>query len=155
MSITKQLAKHLREVHFGGNWSCSNLRDQLSNVPWDIAIKQKDNENSIATLSYHISYYVNVLKEVLEKKGLNGKDKESFMLPNISNQKDWEELQSSFWKNAEETAVLLEKMDENLLLKNFEDEKYGNYFRNILGIIEHMHYHLGQVALLKKIIYTI
>jgi len=81
MSITKQLAKHLRDLHFGGNWSCSNLKDQLSNVPWDLAIKQIDNANNIATLSFHISYYVNILKEVLEKKGLNGKDKEFSCFP--------------------------------------------------------------------------
>ncbi|HAI83731.1 MAG TPA: DUF1572 domain-containing protein, partial [Chitinophagaceae bacterium] len=28
----------------------------------------------------------------------------------------------------------------------------GTYYRNILGLIEHTHYHLGQIALIKKII---
>ena len=31
-------------------------------------------------------------------------------------------------------------------------EKYGNYFRNLTGIIEHLHYHLGQIVLIKKLI---
>jgi len=30
--------------------------------------------------------------------------------------------------------------------------KYGNYFRNIVGVIEHIHYHLGQIVLIKKIL---
>jgi hypothetical protein len=32
-------------------------------------------------------------------------------------------------------------------------EKYGNYYRNIHGIIEHIHYHLGQIVLIEKYFY--
>jgi hypothetical protein len=34
----------------------------------------------------------------------------------------------------------------------FWDEKYGNYYTNVQAVIEHCHYHLGQVVLIKKII---
>ena len=34
--------------------------------------------------------------------------------------------------------------------KEFFHEKYGNYYRNLHGVIEHAHYHLGQIALIKK-----
>jgi hypothetical protein len=30
------------------------------------------------------------------------------------------------------------------------EEKYGSVLRNIMGVIEHTHYHLGQIVLLKK-----
>jgi hypothetical protein len=39
------------------------------------------------------------------------------------------------------------KMDEV-----FVDEKYGTHLRNIDGMIEHAYYHLGQIALIKKMI---
>ncbi len=42
MSITKQLARHLREIHFGGNWTESNFKDQLKDVSWKQAIQKID-----------------------------------------------------------------------------------------------------------------
>jgi hypothetical protein len=43
-------------------------------------------------------------------------------------------------------------LPESKLAETFSDEKYGNYYRNIHGIIEHTHYHLGQIVLIKKIL---
>ena len=34
----------------------------------------------------------------------------------------------------------------------FGNEKYGTYYENIQGVIEHLHYHLGQIVVVKKII---
>ena len=31
-------------------------------------------------------------------------------------------------------------------------EKYGTYYRNFHGLIEHAHYHLGQIVLIKKLV---
>ncbi len=152
LNASQQLAKHLREIHFGGNWTCSNLKDHLSSLNWSLSLQQVQNLNSIATLTVHSSYYVKVLKEVLEGKPLNSKDEYSFQLPLIQSQQDWENLLETIWKNAEETASLLEQMPEEKLYDHFTEEKYGNYFRNIIGIVEHLHYHLGQIVLIKKLI---
>lgn len=38
MNLTTQLAKHLRDVHFGGNWTTSNLKDNLADISWRQAI---------------------------------------------------------------------------------------------------------------------
>ena len=43
-------------------------------------------------------------------------------------------------------------MDEALLFLVFVKPEYGNYYRNLHGLIEHTHYHLGQVALIKKLL---
>jgi len=34
--LTKQLAKHFRDVHFGGNWTSVNLKDSLAGI--DVAM---------------------------------------------------------------------------------------------------------------------
>jgi len=60
MSLTRQIAKHFREIHFGGNWTCSNLREHLSGVTWQQATTQVHGLNTIATLAYHINYFVSV-----------------------------------------------------------------------------------------------
>jgi len=53
---------------------------------------------------------------------------------------------------AEKVANLIGQLPESKLWENFSEEKYGNYYRNIHGIIEHTHYHLGQIVIIKKLI---
>ncbi|WP_162127434.1 DUF1572 domain-containing protein [Flavobacterium phycosphaerae] len=152
MTVTAQLSKNLRDVHFGGNWTCSNLKEQLADVTWQEATKQVYSCNSIATLTFHVNYFVCAAMKVLQGGPLDAHDKFSFDHPPILCQKDWETFLEKIWNNAEIFAQLIKQLDDSNLSEHFTDEKYGSYYRNISGIIEHMHYHLGQIAILKKII---
>ena len=152
MSLPAQLAKHLREVHFGGNWTSSNLKDHLSDVSWQQATTQVYDFNTLATLTYHVNYYVDAALKVLQGEQLNAKDEYSFNHPLIQSQEDWEKLLNKVWHDAEKFARLVEQLPEEKLWEDFTDKKYGIYYRNIHGIIEHMHYHLGQIVLIKKIL---
>jgi hypothetical protein len=147
-----QTAKHFREVFFGGNWTWSNLKDNLAGVTWQQATTQVHSFNTIATLTYHIHYFVNAALKVLQGGPLDAHDKFSFDHPPINSQQDWENMLDKVWSDAEKFANLVETLPENKLWEDFTDKKYGNYYRNILGIIEHTHYHLGQIALIKKIL---
>ncbi|MEP7141624.1 MAG: hypothetical protein ABI707_02080 [Ferruginibacter sp.] len=40
MNLTGQIAKQLREIHFGINWTWSNLKDNLADVIWQQATTQ-------------------------------------------------------------------------------------------------------------------
>ncbi len=152
MSLTQQMAKHLRDVHFGGNWTCSNLKQNLSDVTWQEATTKVQSFNTIATLTYHIHYFVHAALNVLKGGPLDAHDKFSFDHPPISNSQDWENFQSRVWEDAESFANLVEQLPEEKLWEDFTDKKYGNYYRNIQGIIEHAHYHLGQIAILKRLV---
>jgi hypothetical protein len=152
MSLTKQIAKHFREIHFGGNWTCSNLKDNLADVTWQQATTQVYSFNTIAVLVYHANYFVNALLMVLQGQLLNANDKYSFDHPPIHSQHDWEKLLDKVWSDAENAARLIEQLPESKLGENFADAKFGSYYRNIHGIIEHTHYHLGQIVLIKKIL---
>lgn len=152
MSITTQMAKNLRQVYFGGNWTTSNLKDNLADVTWQQATTQVYSINTIATLVYHTSYYVTEVIKVLRGGPLEAKDENSFSHPAIASQDDWERMLHNAWADAETFAGLVEQLPDSILSENFTDEKYGNYYRNIQGIIEHTHYHLGQIVIIKKII---
>ena len=152
MNTPKQIAKHFREVHFGGNWTFVNLKDTLSDVTWLEATTKYQDFNTIATLLFHINYYVNPVAKVLQGEPLNASDKFSFDCPRITSQGEWENLVQKALDEAERFALEIEKFDESKLFEVFSEEKYGNYFRNLFGIIEHTHYHLGQIALIKKMI---
>jgi uncharacterized damage-inducible protein DinB len=150
MHLTKQIAKHFRDIHFGGNWTTSNMKDTLAGTSWQQATTQVYSFNTIATLVFHMNYYVAAVLKVLKGEPLNASDKYSFNHPPIQSQEDWENLLNKTWDDAEDFALALEQLPETLLWEDFTDNKYGNYYRNMHGIIEHMHYHLGQIVLIKK-----
>ena len=152
MSLTEQIAKHFRDVHFGENWTSVNLKDSLADVTWQQATTTIYSFNTIATLVYHMNYFVSAVLKVLQGEPLNAHDKYSFVHPPILSQEDWEKLLNKTWTDAESFASLVEQLPEPRLWEDFSDKKYGNYYRNIHGIIEHIHYHLGQIVLIKKIL---
>lgn len=152
MKLTEQIAKHLRAIHFGGNWTSSNLQDKLADVTWQQATTQVYSFHTIATLVYHMNYYVSATVKVLQGGPLDAKDKYSFDHPPILSQEDWEKLLEKTWTDAENLARLIEQLPESQLWESFVDEKYGNYYRCLHGPIEHCHYHLGQIALIKRIL---
>ncbi|HUC83439.1 MAG TPA: DinB family protein [Flavisolibacter sp.] len=154
MTIPSLIAKHLRDVHFGGNWTDVNLKATLAGINWQQATEKIHSFNTIATLVYHTNYYIAAVTNVLRGQPLNAKDKDSFEHPPITSEEDWQALQAKTWRDAEEFAALIEQLPEDQLQETFADEKYGTYYHNLHGIIEHLHYHLGQIVLLKKLLST-
>ena len=152
MKVTEHIAKQLREVYFGGNWTSSNLKDNLEDVTWQQAITQVYSFNTIAALVFHNNYFVDAALNVLQGNPLNAHDKYSFDLPPIRSREDWEKLLDKTFTDAEKFARQIEQLPESKLGEDFSEKKYGTYYRNIHGIIEHTHYHLGQIVLIKKIL---
>ena len=152
MTTPHQLAKHLRDFYNGGNWTAVNLKDTLEGITWQQAVTKVHDFNTIAMLLFHINYYVDAVIKVFEGDKLKASDKYAFDVQPINSDSDWQQLKSHVFKQAEVFARLIETMDEKKLPEVFEDQKYGTYYRNIAGIIEHAHYHLGQIMLIKKIL---
>lgn len=152
MTLPAHLAKHFRDVHFGGNWTSVNLKDQLADVTWQQATTPVPGLNTIAALVFHVNYYVSGMLKVLQGGPLDIRDKYSFDLPPVQSEQDWEALRAKTFAEAEAFARLVEHLPESQLWEPFADEKYGTYHRNLHGVIEHTHYHLGQVVVLKKLL---
>lgn len=152
MNTSQQIAKHLREVFFGGNWTSVHLKEHVNDLTWEEATKKIYSLNSIAALVYHINYYVCAIAAVLQGKPLDARDKFSFDHPPVQSREDWENLLSKTWADVEHLSSLVEKLAAEKLEEIFVVEKYGIYYRNLHGLIEHSHYHLGQIVLIKKIL---
>lgn len=152
MNLPAQIAKHFRDVHFGGNWTSVNLRETLQDINWQQAATQVHSFNTIAALVFHINYYVSAVLKVMEGGPLTASDKFSFDHPPVRSQQDWENMLEKTWADAEKFAALVEKLPPEMPDNTFCDEKYGSYYRNLHGIIEHTHYHLGQIVLIKKLL---
>ena len=152
MSIAQQLSKHVHQVYFGGNWTEVNLKDTLSHITLATATQKRDGFNTILALSYHIHYFTKIQLRVLEEGILDGKDSLSFQHPDMTSESEWQEFQNSIWTDVERFTELLSVLPDSSVNQDFTDKKYGTYFTNILGLIEHTHYHLGQIMILKKLI---
>lgn len=152
MPLSKQIAKHFRDVFFGGNWTVSCMKEQLKDVSWQQATTKVDALNTIVALTYHSYYFVLALLDVLEGKPLTAHDKFSFDHPKIESQQEWEGFLNTIWNDVERTVKLIEVLPDDKLNEDFVDIKYGTYYRNINGVIEHTHYHLGQIVIIKKLI---
>lgn len=127
----------------------------MADVTWQQAVTKVYSFNTIAALVYHINYYTSAVLKVLQGEPLTASDKYCFDLPPIHSQQDWQNLLNKTFTDAEALAKLIEQLPEPKLWENLAEEKYGNYYRNLHGIIEHTHYHLGQIVLIKKIITSV
>jgi len=152
MELSMRLAKNLRALYFGKNWTAVNYKDALEDVKWEEANQSVGGLNSIATLVYHTMYYMKVQIPVIDGKALNASDKESFVHEPLTSQPDWMEAKKEMFALAERLAAKMENLPGHIYDKPFGDEKWGSYYRNLQGTIEHSHYHLGQIVVLKKLI---
>jgi hypothetical protein len=152
MNTPKLIAKNLRDLYNGGNWTGVNLKDTLKNVSWQQAIERIDSLNTIAMLVFHINYYVDAVLGVLQGQPLKASDKYSFDLKPVTSDEEWQKLVGYVFSQMEVMAQEIEKLDENRIPEIFADEKYGTYFRNLMGVVEHAHYHLGQIVIIKKML---
>ncbi len=153
MKKSNQISLRFREVLLNGKWIANtNYKEMLSDVTWQQAKIQIGTLNTIAALTFHINYYIEGVLHFFEKGKLEIRDKYSFDAPEIQSNEDWNFLLNRLWSNSEKFAKHIELMSNKKLEEIFVDEKYGNYKRNMNGIIEHCYYHLGQISLIKKMI---
>ncbi len=151
-SVAEQIAAHLKAVYFGGNWTSVNLKDQLADVTWEQATCRVGSFHTLVAQVYHMNYFVAAVLKVLRGGPLDSHDKFSFDHPPIGSQEDWQRMLEKVWSEVEEAARLIEQLPDKRLAEDFVDGKYGNYYRNLQGVVEHCHYHLGQLVLTKKML---
>lgn len=153
MERNKELANRLDEVLLNGLWIANtNYKLEIESVTWQQATQKIGTLNTIASLTFHVNYYLAGLLNVFKGGELEIRDKYSFDIPAIQSESDWKTLMNEFLLNSEELVNEVANIPDSKLDEPFVDEKYGTYLRNIEGVIEHSYYHLGQISLIKKMI---
>lgn len=155
MNRSSFITSRLKEVLLDGRWIANtNYKEQLLSVNWEQANYKIGNLNTIAALTYHVNYYLGGLLKAFETGKLEISDKYSFEAPPIGSEADWAKRVNGFIENSEKFVSYVGSMDDAVFDQPFVDEKYGTYWRNIEGVIEHSYYHLGQISLIRKLILT-
>jgi len=153
MNLSKQLAKRFREVILDGKFiAFTNFKEQIADLDWKQATTKIGSLNTPAALTFHINYYVEGVLNLFENGKLEISDKYSYDMPEVATEEDWMEIKNALLGNAEKFASHVERMTNEDLASIFVDEKYGDYLRNIEGMIEHCYYHFGQLVIINKLI---
>ncbi|PQB03542.1 DUF1572 domain-containing protein [Aureitalea marina] len=152
MSLSNDLARHFRGLHFGPSYVGSNLKDALEGVDFREANTRVGSLNTLAMLTFHVNYYVSAVLKVFQGGKLDAHDKFSYDCPPVNSEEDWQQLQQKVFAEAETLADIIDALPAEQLEGPFDTGKYGNNFRNINGLIEHTYYHLGQINIIKRMI---
>ncbi|MGB0897368.1 MAG: DinB family protein [Flavobacteriaceae bacterium] len=153
MNKPQSLESRLKEVLTEGTWvTGTNFRKQITETTFKAATTEVYGLNSIAKLTFHIHYYIAGVLQVLEGGPLTIKDQLSFDAPPITSDEDWQKLINQYNTDAKKFIDLVANLSDKQLKENFVKEEYGDYERNINVLIEHTYYHLGQIAIIKKLV---
>ena len=113
--LSNQIANHVKQVFFGGNWTGVDFSSVLKDVDVEIATTKVKDLNSIALLVFHVDYYIDVTIKVLEGGALDAHDKFSFDLKENFCEKDWNDLKNEFLENSQKFIYHIEQMNDKKL----------------------------------------
>lgn len=147
MKLIQAIAQHFYEVNHGGNWTDAAVKDILQGITWQQATKKNGEANTIALLLFHMDFYNRVVYDRLVGVKRHFEHEESLQCT-ISNEAEWEQLKATYFENVSKIHQAILAFDEDRL---FEETTRNTPYKNLHGLIEHIHYHLGQIALLKRL----
>jgi glycosyltransferase involved in cell wall biosynthesis len=152
MKITAQIAQHLTDVHDGDNWTDVNIEQTLADVSFEEAMmRTAASVNTIATLLHHISFWNRVVAErAAGKVPVIGADN-GFAMDPLTSEEEWKALQEDNIRSADELAAAIHLFNEEKLALPILPE-HSSAYKNFQGQVEHVHYHLGQMVMIKKMI---
>ena len=149
MEITALIAQHLLAVHTGNNWTEVDLSGILEDVTAEEALTvTAASPNTIASLLHHITYWNRLM--IRRIKGVetaipasNGYD--------IPANMNWLDLKDDNIASAHELAAAIREFDASKLVQPILPG-YSTAYKNLQGTVEHVHYHLGQIVIIKKLL---
>jgi len=152
MNITDAIASHITECFEGENWTGVNISGTLKEVTWQQAQQQTPaSQNTIASLLHHLYYWNGIMLQRIN--GINPPVPEAngFDVDELKNENDWNELKEKTHQSFLQLANAVNNFPEEKLFETSPTGK-SSYYKNFQGIVEHAHYHLGQIVIIKKLV---
>ena len=142
----------ISETANGNNWTGINAVQALQDIASEMAIKRINNNHlNVAELTAHLTCWNKVITKRLDAENYQPAAEEDFPVINELSEAEWSAMKEEFIQSFRLLTDKLEtKEDTMLYVPVFEGATSG--YRNLHGQISHLHYHLGQIVLLKKIL---
>jgi len=151
--LSNAITAHFNDLFFQGGWTGVNLKDVLADVTLYEANTVCEGFNSVAQVTNHLSYYYPIQLKVFRGGDVEGHDSESWKIDAPKTEEEWRDIVSSLLDYGREMIAAIEGINDGQMFAGFDKSgKYGTVQRNLIGIIEHTYYHLGQIVILKKLV---
>jgi len=152
MNLLNHIAQHVLDVHRGDNWTEVNIQNTLQDVLLHEATTiTPASPNSIAMLLHHLTFYNEIVLQRLLDIYTAIPQSNGFEIPALDSEEDWQRLQHRNLQSANALAEGILQFPEQRLFELTANGK-TTFYKNLHGIAEHAHYHLGQMVILKKLI---
>jgi hypothetical protein len=152
MNVAKLVAQHILDVYKGNNWTEVNVNDTLNDVTLSEAITVTDaSTNTIAALVHHLAFWNKAMTARLKGIDMEIPSDNGFKTTELKTEADWQKLKENNLISAEELADTVGKIDDERLFQPIVPGR-SSIYKNAQGSVEHMHYHLGQIVILKQLI---
>lgn len=152
MNITQLIAAHLREVYEGENWTEVCIAEIVSSVNWQQAQQlTPGSPNTIASLLHHLCYWNGIMEKRLLGQNPVVPETNGFDMEVLSSEADWQALQAKARTSFQQLADAVAHFPEEKLANTYATGK-ASYYKNLQGTVEHAHYHLGQMVIIRKLL---
>ena len=151
MKLSKLIAAHIREVYEGNNWTDINIADTVKDVSLEEAVTiTPASRNTIAALLYHIKFYIEIVLQRLDGISPEISDANGFDMPALKSEAEWKKLIDNSHRSFNKLADAAENFPEERL-NEITPNGVSSYYKTLHGVVEHAHYHLGQIVILKNL----
>jgi hypothetical protein len=152
MKVSQLIAQHLLDVYTGGNWTEVSVAATISDVTYSDAITiTAAFPNSIASIVNHLHFWNQVMTQRLQRIKPEIPEANGFDLPPIQSEQEWKTLIKEMLASASLLALAISTLSENRL-EQLILPGYSTVYKSVQGSVEHIHYHLGQIVILKKLL---
>ena len=152
MKIADQIAQHVIDVHEGNNWTEVSLAATLQDVTLaEATTHTAASPNTIAGLLHHLTFWNRVMVRRSQGVATAIDAANGFAGPTPQTDADWAALQADNLVSAHELAAAIRKVSDTQLEEPIMPS-YSSAYKNLQGSVEHIHYHLGQLVILKNLV---
>lgn len=152
MKITSLIAQHLIDVHKGDNWTEVSIAGTLKDITaQEAAMLTKASPNTIGSILHHVTFWNRLMIQRMQSIDVFVDEQNGYDVPPLQTEEDWQQLQKDNLLSAHQLAAAIADFNENFLEKSLLPGGSSAY-KNLQGTVEHVHYHLGQMVGLKKLI---
>jgi hypothetical protein len=152
MKLSEAISQHLLEVHEGNNWTEVDLTHTLQDVTLaEATTLTTASPNTIASLLHHLTFWNRVMTRRAQGIDTEIEESNGFAMPVLQSEADWDAVRADNIRSAHELAAAIRQL-ENLSFTEPILPNYSSVYKNLQGSVEHIHYHLGQLVVLKNLV---
>jgi len=153
MNEVKRFRVLLRSIYRGRAWHGPSVRETLDGLSAEAAAASPEaGSHSIWELVLHMTYWRRIVVAALAGAAIDEHPPTEMNWPAVddTSPEAWQGALADLAASQQELEASLRSVDDSRLAENITGRDYSFYFL-LHGIVHHDLYHVGQIALLKKL----